>query len=482
MSRTDATSTDERLRATAIELGRLQRTFRTRRIPVIVVVEGWNASGISETVAALLHALDPRGVDFHAVGRPGEEDVGRSFLERFWVMTPARGRIAVFARSWYSRALAEELVGIDWERRFDRALSSIATMERQLADDGALILKFFLQISREEQRRRLLERERDPLTSWMITRNDWDFHRQYDEITPAIERARRATEAPWAPWFRVDAEKTPAAIESVLTTVADRLRERLDAGDGGRQGPLEKLPPVETALPLDRVDLSRALSRHEYDEAAPTCQERLRACQYSLYRRRIPLVIVYEGWDAAGKGGSIQRLVRPMNPRGYAVVPVGRPTDEELAHHYLWRFYRRFPPAGDIRIFDRSWYGRVLVERVEGLATEHEWHRAYREIVEMERSYVESGGGLVKFWLEIDSATQLRRFREREEDPDKQWKITEEDWRNRERWEQYAAAVREMIARTHTPGAPWTVIESNNKNYARLKAQRTVIEYVERLT
>ncbi len=478
MSTNAAGEPDGRLKALGLELGVLQRALRARGVPVIVVVEGWNASGISEAIAALLYGLDPRGVDFHAFGRPVEEELAHSFLRRFWVRTPAHGRIAVFARSWYSRAMAEMLTGIDWQARLDRALTSITTFERQLTDDGTLILKFFLQISKEEQRRRLLARERDPLTAWMITQNDWDFHRQYDELTPVIQRIQDRTEAPCAPWRRVEADDPGPAIEDVLSTVVKRLRARLDEPGIAEGRRAETLPPIGGDSPLDRADLSLSTSRHEYEHVAPECQTKLRTAQYSLYRRRIPLMIVYEGWDAAGKGGSIKRLTLPMNPRGCTVVPIGRPTEDELAHHYLWRFYQQFPPAGEIRIFDRSWYGRVLVERVEGLATEPQWRRAYNEINEMERAYVEDGGGLVKFWLEIDAGTQLRRFREREENPDKRWKITEEDWRNREKWEQYAVAVREMIARTHTPQAPWTVVESNDKLFARIKAQRTVIEYV----
>jgi polyphosphate:AMP phosphotransferase len=472
---------DGHLKSLELELGALQRAFRTRGVPVIVVVEGWNASGISDTVAALLYGLDPRGVDFHAFGKPGEEEQAHSFLRRFWVRTPARGRIAVFARSWYSRAMAEMLNGIDWQARLDRALNSITTFERQLADDGTLILKFFLQISKEEQRRRLLAREQDPLTSWMISQNDWDFHRQYDEMTPVLERIRQSTDRAWAPWRMIMAEDPGPAIEEVLSTVAKRLRARLDEPGNGMGARSPPPPPAGRPSPLDRVDLSLSMTRHEYERIAPECQARLRAAQYSLFRRGIPLMIVYEGWDAAGKGGSIKRLTLPMNPRGCTVVPIGRPTVDELQHHYLWRFYRQFPEAGEIRIFDRSWYGRVLVERVEGLATETQWRRAYGEINEMEQAYVEDGGGLIKFWLEIDSATQLKRFREREEESQKQWKITEEDWRNREKWPQYAEAVREMIERTHTSQAPWTVVESNDKQYARIKAQRTVIEYVESL-
>ncbi len=478
MSTNAAGEPDGHLKTLGLELGTLQRALRARGVPVIVVVEGWNASGISDAIAALLYGLDPRGVDFHAFGQPGEEELAHSFLRRFWVRTPARGRIAVFARSWYSRAMAEMLTGIDWQARLDRALTSITTFERQLTDDGTLILKFFLQITKEEQRRRLLARERDPLTAWMITQNDWDFHRQYDELTPVIQRIQERTEAPWAPWRRVEADDPGPAIEDVLSNVVKRLRARLDEPGTAEGRRATTLPPIGGDSPLDRADLSHSTSRHEYERIAPECQAKLRTAQYSLYRRRIPLMLVYEGWDAAGKGGSIKRLTLPMNPRGCTVVPIGRSTEDELAHHYLWRFYQQFPPAGEIRVFDRSWYGRVLVERVEGLATEPQWRRAYNEINEMERAYVENGGGLVKFWLEIDAGTQLRRFREREENPDKRWKITEEDWRNREKWEQYAVAVREMIARTHTRHGPWTVIESNDKLFARIKAQRTVIEYV----
>lgn len=481
MSANAAGEPEGRLKTLGLELGVLQRALRARGVPVILVVEGWNASGISDTIAELLFGLDPRGVDFHAFGRPGEEELAHSFLRRFWVRTPAQGRIAVFARSWYSRTMAEMLTGIDWESRLDRALTSITTFERQLADDGTLILKFFLQISKEEQRRRLLARERDPLTAWMITQNDWDFHRQYDELAPVIEHIRQATDTPGAPWRKVEADVSAPAIEEVLSTVVQRLRARLDEPGVVTGNPLPPLPPAGKESPLDHVDLSLGMSKHEYEQVSAECQTRLRAAQYSLFRRKIPLVIVFEGWDAAGKGGSIKRLTLPMNPRGYTVVPIGRPTADELQHHYLWRFYRQFPPAGDIRIFDRSWYGRVLVERVEGLATESQWRRAYTEINEMEQAYIDTGGGLIKFWLEIDSNTQLKRFREREEDPQKQWKITEEDWRNRQKWPQYAEAVKEMIARTHTPDAPWTVVESNDKQYARIKAQRTVIKYVESL-
>ncbi|MDD1706849.1 MAG: phosphate--AMP phosphotransferase, partial [Methanoregulaceae archaeon] len=222
-------------------------------------------------------------------------------------------------------------------------------------------------------------------------------------------------------------------------------------------------------------------TKQEYEKLLLQEQNKARDIQYLLFKRKIPLIIVYEGWDAAGKGGNIMRLVRQMNPRGYNVVPIGRPDQTELDHHYLWRFYQGFPKAGHITLFDRSWYGRVLVERVEGICTEKEWKRAYNEINEMERAYVDSGGGLIKFWLEISKDEQYNRFMARQGDSLKEWKMTEEDWRNREKWDQYKEAVDEMLARTNTSSASWTIVESDDKYFARLKTLQTVIDYGEQL-
>ena len=223
------------------------------------------------------------------------------------------------------------------------------------------------------------------------------------------------------------------------------------------------------------------LGRHEYEQKLLACQEQVREIQYRLFKRKIPLIIVYEGWDAAGKGGNIMRLVRQMNPRGYDVIPISKPNDTENVYNYLWRFVHKYPKAGHITIFDRSWYGRVLVERVEGFCSETEWKRAYIEINEMEETYVENGGGIIKFWLEIDKDEQGRRFSQRQTDQLKKWKITDEDWRNREKWDLYELAVDEMLARTNTRAAPWTVVESNDKWYARLKTLQTVISYGEQI-
>ncbi|MDI9632523.1 MAG: polyphosphate:AMP phosphotransferase [Methanolinea sp.] len=464
-------------------LGAIQRAFWDDRIPVIIVVEGWNASGITMVISELIRYLDPRGYVLHSIGSPADEERTRPLLWRFWTRIPQKGRIAIFARSWYSRSLAEQASGITWKTRVERSIREIKNFERQLSDDGTVIIKFFLHISKEEQKRRLNERERSTLTSWMITQGDWDFHRHYDEYLPVIEEYIRQTDTPHAPWTIVGATDPNYTRLKVYSKLISRLEKDLEQrrANGGKKtaGPIEK-PPRRSVRRDPRPPLK--YSREEYETLLEEYQERIREAQYLLYKRKIPLIIVYEGWDAAGKGGNIMRLVHTMNPRGFSVVPVGRPDETELSHHYLWRFYRRFPAAGHVAVFDRSWYGRVLVERVEGLCTAEEWKRAYREINEMEEAWVENGGGLVKFWLEIDKDEQYERFIARQNDPRKQWKITDEDWRNREKWDLYEEAVDEMLGRTSTRVAPWTVVESNDKYYARIKTLRTVIDYAETLT
>jgi polyphosphate kinase 2 (PPK2 family) len=317
----------------------------------------------------------------------------------------------------------------------------------------------------------------------MITKGDWDFHDQYDNYLPVIEEFIEGTDRHYAPWIIIEATDRNYTILKVFSTVIKSLEKNLAASD---QKAKEKSGNPEISRPkkveVKRISLPAVtLTRSEYEHSLITLQGQVREIQYRLYKRKIPLMIVFEGWDAAGKGGNIMRLVRQMNPRGYDVIPISRPNDTENTYHYLWRFVRNFPREGQMTIFDRSWYGRVLVERVEGFCSETEWKRAYNEINEMEETYVENGGGMIKFWLEIDKDEQIKRFKQREKDPLKEWKITDEDWRNREKWDLYETAVDEMLARTNTPAAPWTVVESSDKWYARLKTLQTVISYGEQI-
>jgi polyphosphate:AMP phosphotransferase len=396
---------------------------------------------------------------------------------------PPKGRIAIFARSWYSRAITEELSRIGWKKSFKDRAVSINNFERQLIDDGTVIVKFFLHISKEEQKQRLTERERNPLTTWMVTPRIWDIHYKYDENLPEIDELIEKTDTDPAPWNVIAATDPRHTLLKIHSILVKTLEERIAGNSGAGKGKARHGDPVMPKKSRVRRGSSppESFSKEECQHTLENLQLEMIELHSLLYKRRIPLIIVYEGRDAAGKGGNILRISRFMNPLGFDVAPVAKPNDTEKERHYLWRFYQQFPKAGHITIFDRSWYGRVLVERVEGFCTEYEWKRAYNEINEMEEEYAGSGGGIVKFWLEIGKEEQLRRFRQRASDPLKTWKITDEDWRNREKWDVYTDAIDEMLARTNTEYAPWTVIESDNKWYARVKTMKTLVEYSQSL-
>jgi polyphosphate:AMP phosphotransferase len=476
------TTDEEKYEATLEEyknrLNVLQRTLREQKIPVIIVIEGWNASGITMTVHEIVHALDPRGYTLFKIDRPTEEERAHPFLWRFWLRVPPKGRITLFARSWYTRVIAEETHKPSWEKSLKGRVHQINTFERQLADDGTVILKFFLHITKAEQKSRLEERERNPLTACQVTSSIWNLHHHYDDALPVFDTFIEQTDTPYAPWTLVEANDRRYAILKVYSTIVKTLAKKSEAVDEGKA---KKQKGKEIAKPKKNLvkrhsHPEKVLTRDELQETLSQLQIEMLEMHYLLYKRKIPLIIVYEGWDAAGKGGNITRVTRFMNPLGYYVVPVAAPTAHEQEYHYLRRFIKYFPTAGDIAIFDRSWYGRVLVERVEKLCPEPDWQRAYQEINEMEEEFVYSaGGGIVKFWLEISKEEQLRRFQQRANDPLKVYKITDEDWRNREKWDQYDEAVDEMLARTGTAIAPWTIVESDDKWFARVKALKTVI-------
>ena len=231
---------------------------------------------------------------------------------------------------------------------------------------------------------------------------------------------------------------------------------------------------------LAEVDLSLSMDDNEYGKELKKLQTRLSELHNIIYRKRIPVILCYEGWDAAGKGGNIRRVTYALDPRGFDVHPIASPSPDEKNRHYLWRFWTKLPKTGHICIFDRTWYGRVMVERLEGFCTEKEWRRAYHEINEFERMLTDSGTVLLKFWLHIDQDVQLERFTNRENTPEKQWKITDEDWRNRDKWPEYEAAVDELLQKTSTKNAPWYIIESNDKKYARIKTLRIIVKAIEK--
>jgi polyphosphate:AMP phosphotransferase len=413
---------------------------------------------------------------------PNEEEALRPFLWRFWVHTPSRGRMAIFDQSWYRRVLTDRVDRKVRGEGLQEAFEDIRCFERQLADGGTVIVKLFLHISRKEQKRRLEKLRANPATSWRVTSKDLKRHKQYEKYLAVTESMLAETDADYARWTIVEAHDRRFASLKVFNAVIAAIENALAGLRGGRRParPEAAVPEEQRVSLLDGADLSVRLSEAQYGRRLKNRQDRLRDLEHEIHARRIPVVIVCEGWDAAGKGGNIRRLTQNLDPRGYEVVPIGPPNDVEKAHHYLWRFWHDVPKAGHMTIFDRSWYGRVLVERVEGFCPPRQWRRAYREINEMERHMTNFGVVLLKFWLQIDKAEQLRRFKERERVAYKRWKITADDWRNREKWDQYKAAAEEMLFRTGTPYAPWTVVESNCKWYARVKVLDTVIGAIER--
>jgi polyphosphate:AMP phosphotransferase len=467
-----------------IRMGECQRAARNAGVPVIIVFEGWDAAGKGSVINRLTQALDPRGFKVNPTNAPNREQRLHPWMWRFWERLPAAGSFAIFDRSWYGRVLTERVEGLTPRADWERGYQDISEFERLLADEGTVIVKFWLHISKAEQKKRFEKLEAHPSTAWKVGKGEWKRHKDYDKWLAAIEDMLERTSTACAPWTVVEAMQGRYRRVKVFQTVVDAVEKELKRRKAHppakpRPMPQPKPSPDEGQTILDHVDLTLALKRDEYQEHLKKEHKRLFTLEHELYLARIPVVVAYEGWDAGGKGGNIKRLTRGLDPRGYEVVPIGVPNDVEKAHHYLWRFWRNLPKAGHITIFDRTWYGRVLVERVEGFCTEAEWRRAYREINEFERQLTDFGTVLVKFWLQISQEEQLRRFKERETTSYKEWKITPDDWRNREKWNKYRVAVIEMLQRTSTAAAPWTILEAECKLYARIKALRTVADALE---
>ena len=476
-----------------------QLAVRAARIPVVVLLEGWDASGKGDSIASLVYPLDPRGFKVHTTQAPNEEERFRPFLWRFCSRLPARGDFAFFDRSWYRRLLEDRLDGEIDPDDAPAVAAEIREFERSLTDDGFVLVKFWLHVSKKEQGKRIADIEADRYERWRLTQPDWRRHRGYKKYAAAAEGMLELTSTAHAPWRLVEATDRQFRRVKVFETVLAALRRALEERGRGERGSgsrgaastpaaaadadlRRRAARVESAGPatiLDRVDLTKRLERGDYEKRLERLQARLRDLGLECYRQRVPAAILYEGWDAAGKGGNIKRLTQELDPRGYEVIPVAAPDATEKAHHHLWRFWRQLPKAGHLAIFDRTWYGRVLVERVEGFASEAEWRRAYQEINDFERHLAEFGTVVVKFWLHVSPEEQLRRFEEREGTAYKNHKITAEDWRNRLKFREYRAAVAEMIERTSTKVAPWTIVEAEDKLWARVKTLSTVVSALE---
>lgn len=465
-------------------LGACQRAALEAGVPVIVVFEGLDAAGKGSLINRMSQALDPRGFSVHPISAPNEIERYYPWMWRFRSILPRDGHLAIFDRSWYGRVLVERIEERISRRQWEEAYDDIQQFERQLTDAGRVMVKFWLHIDKKEQKKRFKKIGKVPALAWKVGKQEWLHHRRYDEWIEAVEEMLQRTSAAHAPWTVVEATDARFARVKVFETVIEAIQQELDRRASAPKVKSEPMPtpevsPTREHTILDRLDSNLSMERDEYNTELEKLQKRIFRLEHEIYVARIPAVIVYEGWDAAGKGGNIKRLTRGLDPRGYEVVPIAAPTPLEKSHHYLWRFWNKLPKAGHITIYDRSWYGRVMVERVEGFCHEEEWRRAYREINEFEKQLSDFGTALVKFWLHIDQDEQLHRFEARQQTPEKQWKITDEDWRNREKYEQYRISVVEMLQRTSTTYAPWTILEANCKLYARIKALRTVARCLE---
>jgi polyphosphate:AMP phosphotransferase len=475
------------------ELLAVQQALRTARFPVIVLFAGVDTAGKGETVNLLNEWMDPRWIVTRGYTDPSSEERQRPRLWRYWRDLPPHGRIALFLSAWYSSPIRHRVAGRISNAEFDALLEQIASFERALTDDGAVILKFWMHLSKEAQKKRLKAFEKDPHQRWRVTKEQWTHWRMFDKFVAAADRAIRRTSTDLAPWHIVEGADEHYRAIAVGTVLRDAIRGGLarPPAAGAPRRRTSKRPErrndAATAIRridrefnvLDNLDLDKRLSSARFAARVAELQGRLNLLQQKARQRGLSTIVVMEGWDAAGKGGAIRRITGALDARDYQVIPIGAPTDEERAHHYLWRFWRHLSRAGRITIFDRSWYGRVLVERVEALATESEWMRAYGEIAQFEEQLIAHDILLLKFWLHISKAEQLRRFRDRSRTTYKQWKITDEDWRNRARWADYTVAVNEMVARTSTRIAPWTLVEANDKSFARVKVLRTLVDRLE---
>lgn len=453
-----------------------QRQLHNADFPVIVLFAGVDGAGKHETVNALNEWMDPRWITSRAYDAPTDEEAQRPDYWRYWRDLPPRGQIALFQSTWYSQPLVQAVWREIDERLFDEKIQQIQSFERLLCDDGALIIKIWLQLDQKQQKKHFRKLEKDPLTRWQVTAQDWANWAQYKSFSKQASKMLEATHSARSPWLVIDGSQAEARSIAVGTAVAESIEKRLALAPASDA--LEDLPQNQGRLAAIEQQMASAktLSKKQYQERLDELQAELAELHRKAVKQGRSTVLVFEGWDAAGKGGAIRRIIHPMQARHYQVVPIAAPSKDELAQHYLWRFWQKVPRNGNVRIYDRSWYGRVLVERVEGFCSEVEWRRAFREINEFEKQLTDAGSVVLKFWLHIDKDEQLRRFNERKTIPHKAWKLTDEDWRNRERWDDYEVAVEQMLASTSTENAPWALIAANQKTAGRLQILEAVCD------
>lgn len=463
------------------ELLQVQKELAAADLSVLVLVRGVEGAGKTDVVNLLLEWMDPRGIETHALGKPTAEERQHPPMWRFWMALPPKGRMGIFHGAWYPRMLLSEKQRERNRALIDQRLDRVVDFETMLTNEGTLLVKFWLHLSRPALKERLERLSASRRQRWRVTREDRRWLKNYDQLRSVSEYFLRRTGTGVAPWHIIEATDSRYRNLTVARILLQAMRTHLENLENQpkpvRQPDVSKPAPVNI---INQLNLSKAVSKDDYDAQLSTLQGKVNRLTRTLHDRGRSMIALFEGPDAAGKGGSIRRLIQCMDARDYQVTSVAAPTDEERAHPYLWRFWRHLPARGRISIYDRSWYGRVLVERVEGFCAPTDWQRAYKEITAFEDDLTEFGIILLKFWLAISPEEQLLRFKDRQTTPYKQYKITEEDWRNRAKWDAYEAAACDMIEKTSTEPSPWTLVEANNKEWARLKVLRTVAQRLQR--
>ena len=470
---------NERLEKARNKLVQQQILIMQKKLPVLVSFDGWGAAGKGSILGKIIKNIDPRFFKVAVMDKPTEDEKRRPFLYRYVINIPEAGKFTFMDGGCLDEVTKQKLSGKITDEEYKRKIESVKRFERQLSDNGYLVIKFFFHIGEQEQRKRLTRLLDDKNTRWRVSEYDLWQNQHYKKSLKAFDQFIDDTSQSIAPWYIVDATDKKWAQLQILETL-------VQAVDTALKNSTLSVPLLQNAFPLNKmeklsdINLNKSLSDEEYEYMLKNYQKKLNNLHNIIYKKKIPVIIAYEGWDAAGKGGNIRRITEALDPRGYEVQPIASPEPHEKARHYLWRFWNNVPKAGHIAIFDRTWYGRVMVERIEGFCSEADWHHAYREINEMETHFVNSGALVLKFWIQIDKDEQERRFNDRMKNPEKQWKITDEDWRNREKWDAYVLAVNEMLEKTSTKDAPWIVVEGNSKWYARIKVLETVADAMEK--
>ncbi len=457
-----------------------------RHHAVVVLVNGVDGAGKGETVNLFNEWMDPRHIRTeafatHASEQPDREQ-GRPAMWRFWQVLPPKGHVGILFGNWYTDPIVQHAMGLDKKGHFQARLERIRAFERMLSDEGVVLLKLWFHMTRDGVKSRLKALEKNPKTAWHVSPDDWARLEHHDAFVQTSAQALRKTSTGDAPWLVIDG--SDPAYRAI--TAGQHLLQALERGS---------LPPSETTAsrhaapqapaPLDgrsllgSFDYGRELGNKAYRDQLEQLQGHLNGLLRAPALQKRSLVLVFEGMDAAGKGSTIRRITQAMDARHYRVVPVAAPNEAERAQPYLWRFWRYLPRWQHTVIFDRSWYGRVLVERVERFCSESDWTRAYDEINVFEEQQTEAGALVIKFWLAITPEEQLRRFEARQATPHKQHKITTEDWRNRDQWPAYARAVDDMIDRTSTDIAPWHIIASDHKQWSRIEVLKVLCQRLE---